>query len=201
MLEEAAFTLMGFIKGPGCRGQVALDVIDDRFFVFFVDPDSAWLQQEATFLAESKLDQEMPAASGGNALPTAWLAYGEQHGAYVQKKTEYLEQATRNGRGLTERSVWDGDGRNDNAALTVFRHFDSATVVKGLVGPPTKTMWLVDYPLLERSHYLLVAGFDVFGNVGHQLGTRLYMDYLRMEAEAGFLELLPPSGRKSLVEH
>ena len=33
MLEEAQFTLMGFIKGPVCRGQVALDVIEDRFWI------------------------------------------------------------------------------------------------------------------------------------------------------------------------
>ncbi len=55
---------------------------------------------------------------------------------------------------------------NQNAALTVFRHFDSATVVKGLVGDEPKTAWVIDYPLLERIHYLLVAGYDVYGNVG-----------------------------------
>jgi hypothetical protein len=31
----------------------------------------------------------------------------------------------------------------------------------------------------------------VFGNVGHQLGARLYMDNLRMESEDLFLVLLP----------
>jgi len=46
--------------------------------------------------------------------------------------------------------IWDGDGANPNAALTVMRHFDSATVVQGLVGEPPKTAWLVDYSLLER---------------------------------------------------
>jgi hypothetical protein len=44
---------------------------------------------------------------------------------------------------------------------------------------------------LERIHYLLVAGFDVYGNVSHQLLTRLYMDFLRMEGESNFLSLLP----------
>jgi len=96
--------------------------------------------------------------------------------------------------------VWDGDHTNPNAALTVFRHFDSATVVKGLVGPPPKTAWVIGYPLLERIHYLLVAGFDVFGNVSHQVTTRLYMDFLRMEGEADFLLFLPPDARKTLVD-
>ena len=91
--------------------------------------------------------------------------------------------------------IWNGDGRNENAALTIFRHFDSASVVKGMVGEPPKTAWVIGYPLLERIHYLLVADFDVYGNVGHQLNTRLYMDFMRMEGEFNFLALLPKSQR------
>jgi len=90
--------------------------------------------------------------------------------------------------------------RAQEASLTVFRHFDSATVVKGLVGRAPKTAWVVGYPLLERIHYLLVAGLDVFGNVGHQLTTRLYMDFLRMEGEADFLMFLPPARRRELTD-
>ena len=30
MLDEAQYTIMGFIKGPLCRGQVAVDVIEDQ---------------------------------------------------------------------------------------------------------------------------------------------------------------------------
>ena len=44
-------------------------------------------------------------------------------------------------------------------------------------------------------HYLLVAGYDVFGNVGHQLLTRVYMDFLRMEGETAFLMMLPQHAR------
>jgi len=51
---------------------------------------------------------------------------------------------------------------------------------------------------LECIHYLLVAGFDVYGNIGHQLSTRLYMDFLRMESEFGFLALLPEETRIAL---
>ncbi len=45
--------------------------------------------------------------------------------------------------------------------------------------------------MLERIHYLLVAGFDVYGNFGHQLVTRMYMDFLRLEGESHFLTLIP----------
>jgi hypothetical protein len=68
-------------------------------------------------------------------------------------------------------------------------------VVKGFVGDTPKTGWVIDYPLLERIHYLLVVGFNVFGNVGHQLETRLYMDFLRMEGENNFLSFLPKDKR------
>ena len=68
-------------------------------------------------------------------------------------------------------------------------------MVTGLVGPTPETAWIIDYPILERIHYLLVAGYDVFGNMGHQITTRLYMDFLRMEGEFNFLSLLPPETR------
>lgn len=96
--------------------------------------------------------------------------------------------------------LWDGDGQNPNAALTVLRHFDSASVVRGLLGEQPQTTLVMGYPLLERMHYLLVAGFDVYGNLGHQLATRLYMDFLRMEGEMTFVALLPASERQAVVE-
>lgn len=200
LLEEAELTMMGFIKGPVCRGQVALNVINDRFWIYFVDPAAPWHEKEAQLLAEAKVDLDMPAESGSDAFPTAWLGYGKAHASYVDKKAEFLERETHDGKGVTPAMIWDGDGSNDNAALTVFRHFDSATIEKGLIGPAPDTAWVVDYALLERIHYLLVAGFDVYGNVVHQLSTRLYMDFLRMEGETGFLVLLPPERRKALVE-
>jgi hypothetical protein len=54
---------------------------------------------------------------------------------------------------------------------------------------------VIGYPLLERFHWLLVAGFDVCSNVGHQWLSRLYMDFLRMEGEFNFLSFLPSEQR------
>ena len=89
---------------------------------------------------------------------------------------------------------------NPSAALTVFRNNDAATVLPGLVGPPPKTSWVLSYPLFERICYLLVVGFDVFGNVASQLDARLYMDFLRMEAEYNFLVFLPGETRGALAD-
>ncbi|WP_413770154.1 fatty acid cis/trans isomerase, partial [Vibrio vulnificus] len=77
-------------------------------------------------------------------------------------------------------TLWAG---NDNALLSIFRHFDSASVTKGLIGEVPQTMWLFDFPLLERTYYQLAVNFDVFGNVSHQAQTRLYFDLIRNGAE------------------
>ena len=39
LLDDARLFIMGFIKGAVCRGNVALSVIEDRFWVFLVNPD------------------------------------------------------------------------------------------------------------------------------------------------------------------
>lgn len=192
MLEEAEFTIMGYIKGPVCRGQVALNVIEDHFWVFFVDPDIKTMLYDPS-TSGSKIDNlRLPAAEQSNASPfDIWTTYSKLQERHLQDKLDFLEKAYPGGAELTMNAIWDGDGVNQNAGLTVFRHFDNATVVKGLQGRKPKTAWVLTYSLLERIHYLLVAGFDVYGNIGHQLNTRLYMDFLRMEGESQFLMFLP----------
>ena len=94
--------------------------------------------------------------------------------------------------------IWNGGGHNPNALLTILRHFDNATVTKGAAGDLPKTLFVLDYPLFESLVYNLVVNYDVFGNVGHQVLTQLYMDLIRMGAEDLFLSFLPPSQRLPL---
>jgi hypothetical protein len=198
MLDEAQFTVMGFIKGPVCRGQVALNVIDDHFWVVFLNPDRESALDSAEFLARESKNLHLPNDKPDGAIISMieWRSYSREQLKFLKAKLEYIQKATGpNGTKVNLDLIWDGDGRNDNAALTVFRHDDSASVVKGFVGQTPKTAWVIDYSLLERIHYLLVAGFDVFGNVTHQLQSRLYMDFLRMEGEQNFLFFLPPNER------
>ncbi|MDO6499288.1 fatty acid cis/trans isomerase [Photobacterium sanguinicancri] len=196
MLDNAQNTIMGFIKGPVCRGQLALNVINDRFWVFFVDPDMANLPSVNAFYERQAHNLRLPAEKESNTVPiTNWLHYSKQQGDFLRAKNDFMKTTFKNGEHLTPRVIWDGNGINQNASLTVFRHFDSATVTKGLIGEQPKTAWVLDYSLLERIHYLLVAGFDVYGNFGHQLVTRMYMDFLRMEGESNFLSLLPEAIR------
>jgi hypothetical protein len=199
MLDDAQFIMAGFIKGPVCRGQVALNVIEDRFWILFMDPDSPLIEQESTLLENSEDDLALPAEMGSNNLLVTWRRYARQQERFLKAKSEYLTSLQSTGP-MTMQQIWDGDGANANAALTVLRHFDSASVVKGLLGGDPKTAWVLDYSLFERIHYLLVAGYDVFGNVGHQLQSRMYMDFLRMEGEFNLLTFLPSARRKPLME-
>lgn len=196
MLDEAQFTIMGFIKGPVCRGQVALNVINDHFWVFFVDPNDPVIDETHDFLATQSEKLNLPASTKDIYNPLRrWRKYAAQQKALLAEKDQFLSEHLSGEGKLGLDLVWDGNGTNPNAALTVFRHFDSATVEQGLLGQPPKTAWVIGYTILERIHYLLVAGYDVYGNIGHQLVTRLYMDFLRMEGEANFLLLLPESAR------
>jgi hypothetical protein len=197
LLDDAHNFVMQFIKGPVCRGPIALDVIEDRFWVFFVDPDSAALNHIEDFLARESKHLYLPTEEGTGRLGlVSWLKYSHMQNEFLQAKQVYLENLQLNDEAAELAFIWDGRGWNRNAALTVFRHADSASVVQGFVGDTPKTAWLVSYDLFERIYYLLVAGFDVFGFAGHQLDTRLYMDFLRMEGEFNFLLLLPMQMRE-----
>lgn len=197
MLDEAQFTIMNFIKGPVCRGSVALNVIDDRFWVMFVDPDYFNLEGDEEFLAREAGNMRLPTSRTGTAIDLlTWHRYARGAEKYRTIRAKYVEsKLAGQQRQLGGEYIWDGDGDNPNAALTVLRHFDSASVVKGFVGPVPKTAWVVGYPLLERIHYLLVANYDVYGALSHQLESRLYMDFLRMEGESSFLAFMPKGSR------
>jgi hypothetical protein len=139
----------------------------------------------------------LPGSTGGfTSLLAFWTPYSVKNREYLTAKMHAMEAIRPNDEPLTIDYIWDGDGINKNAALTVFRHRDSASVVNGLVGNTPKTAWLINYPLLERIRYLLVAEFDVYGNLAHHLSTRLYMDFLRQEGEISFLTLLPKHDRE-----
>jgi Fatty acid cis/trans isomerase (CTI) len=199
LLDEAHFFIMNFIKGPVCRGQMAVDVIEDQFWVVFVDPKANAEAIQGEVLLRQAENLTLPAEQGSDSgLLLPWLKMAREQRSFLQTKSQMLRKSFATAQAKLDLSlIWDGDGRNRNAALTIFRHFDSASVVQGLIGAPPKTAWVINYPLFERIFYLLVAGYDVYGNVGHQLNSRLYMDFMRMEGEFNFLVFLPQAVRES----
>ena len=202
MLDDARFFVEGFIKGPVCRGQVALNVVNDHFFVAFFDPEKDSISNNTRFLNDVSDLLRIPSEEESTLLLlSTWHKYATLQKEYLEAKEKYLVELNPDNKGNTLDYVWNGDHVNNNALLTVFRHFDSASVISGFVGKTPKTGWVVDYPLFERIHYLLVAGFNVYGNAGHQLETRLYMDFLRMEGENNMLSFLPIEDRQEIWNH
>lgn len=199
MLDDAQYFVMTFIRGPVCRGQVAVDVIEDQFFVSFLDPDHDLSITDPRYLEQTKSLLSLPAENRGLFVPgDLYLEYARKQHKYLAARDAFYDAADPKGRGPTLAAIWDGDGTNTNALLTVFRNFDNATVVRGFLGAIPKTAWVMDYPIFERIYYDLVAGFDIYGNVAHQVSTRLYMDHLRMQSENVFLSFLPSGDREAL---
>jgi hypothetical protein len=199
LLDDAHYFVMTFIRGPVCRGEVAVDVIEDQFWISFLDPDHDLSVIDPGFLAKNAELLRVPAENAGRLLPgDLWLSYNVDQHRYLDAREEAYDALDPNRRGPALDWIWDGGKRNRNALLTVFRNFDNATVVEGFVGATPKTAWVMDYPIFERIYYDLVAGFDVFGTVAHQVATRLYMDHLRMQSENLFLGFLPADRREAI---
>lgn len=199
LLDEARFFVEGFIKGPVCRGQIALNVIEDQFWVVFFDPDAKIMSLNDQFLNDVADYLASPAELEDNFKLIGGKAYYEKlFQKYARTKDSLSAEFKPVKLDEAMNYVWDGDGKNPNAALTIFRHSDSASVNFGFVGDYPETAWVIDYSVLERIHYLLVAGYDVYGNLGHQLNTRLYMDFLRTEGEDYFLVFLPADSRQAI---
>lgn len=198
MLDEAEYFTRTFIRGPVCRGQIATDVIRDHFWAFFVAPE-----KDLFITDKQHRDNTTPylALAGQNDKLTSagaeWLSFKDSRNHYLALREKDYQAAQPEGPSLED--VWDGDGHNDNALLTIFRHHDSASVERGWIGGIPTTIWWMDYPLFERTYYQLVVNFDVFGNIAHQLQTRLYFDLIRNGAEQTFLRLLPPWQRQPLL--
>lgn len=176
-----------------------LNRIEDRFWVAFLDPDYDLSVTDPTYLPAAAGDLVLPAEDAGDYEPgDLWAKYWLKRKRYVQFRSERYVAGDPQKRGMPLAAIWDGDGRNSNALLTVMRHFDNAEVERGFVGAIPKTAWVIDYPILERIYYDLVAGYNVFGGAAHQVATRLYMDYLRLESEDLFLSFLPKKTREPL---
>jgi len=190
---------MTFIRGPVCRGQVAVDVIEDQFWVAFLDPSRDLSVTVPGFLAKTAALLSLPAEHRSDFGPgDLWLEYARKQRKYMEARESYYDAIDPQHRGPALDWIWNGERKNPNARLTVFRNFDNATVVKGFVGEIPKTAWVMDYPIFERIYYDLVAGFNIYGNVSHQVSTRLYMDHLRMQSENLFLGLLPADQREAI---
>ncbi len=200
LLDNAHYAIMTFIHGPVCKGQIALNVIDDHFWVMFVDPDHDLSVAYPGFLKLYSDKLRMPIEKGSDMRIFSALTDEHRKSAAEFYRARQDLYTSLNYTGLGYDSIWKGNRTDDAPLLTIYRHFQSASVHKGALGNLPKSLWVLDYPLLERIYYALVAGFDVYGTAGHLLATRLYMDELRVEGESNFLDFLPPGSRQDIMQ-
>ncbi len=201
LLDNAHYTIMTFIRGPVCKGQIALNVINDHFWIMFLDPEYDLAVKYPGFIRLQANNLRMPSENGSDYNLGGRALLKNKHYQlavdYSSARQQFYSAMYPDGLGIE--TIWKGKRPADQPVLTVFRHFDSASVHRGALGNLPQTLWVVDFPLLERIYYSLVAGFDIYGNVGHQLATRLYMDALRVEGESYFLNFMPDEIRKKMM--
>lgn len=198
LLDDALFFVRSFIRGPVCHGETAVDVIEDRFWVSFLDPDADLSVTDPSFLSDGADHLELPVAQVGRTLGDLHTFSHKNQAKYLEFRDDRYRNSPAHQSGWGYDAIWDGEGTNPNALITVFRHFDNASALTGFHGDIPETAWVIDYPVFERIYYDLVAGYDVFGRVEHQLATRIYMDELRMESEDNFLTFMPRDARKEM---
>ena len=82
---------MAFIKGPVCRGEIAVDVIDDRFWVFFANPS---LENEALIsqtLNEEADNLQLPASTETiYRIGKYWRQYRKKQQAFLAQKAQFI---------------------------------------------------------------------------------------------------------------
>jgi len=200
LLDHSKYIIQTFMQGPVCKGQIALNVVNDHFWILFLDPDSDQSVLRPRFLIEQAHNLQLPTEEGSTVglLKTFSDDYRDRYARFYRAKMKLYETIEPEGFGLD--AIWRGRRASDMPALTVYRHFDSASVQKGVIGGLPRTAWVIDYSQLERIYYSLVAGFDVFGNLSHQVNVRRYMDYLRMEGELNFLQFMPQDVRLAMLQ-
>lgn len=190
-LEHSNYFIMTFIKGPVCRGQTALNVINDHFWVLFLDPKQDALINSDQIYQKVSQQTKFPSELTGDLDPL--VDFKKAYWDSVTTKFEYYRNNP-----LSLKSLWNGEKEDPNANITVYRHFDSATVLYGLRGRVPKTVWVFDYHVFESVYYNLSAGYNVFGPLLHQINSRLYMEVSRVASEDLFLSFLPQNQRLPL---
>lgn len=199
LLHNSEYITRTFIRGPVCKGQIALNVIHDHFWILFLDPEHDLTIQDPQFITDQSSNLSMPIEEGSSMgiFSTFSDRYRDKYDEYMQAKGKLYK---RDNATMDIDDIWRGEKATDTPALSIYRHYDSASVLKGVRGQLPRTMWVMDYPQFERLYYALVAGFDVFGNLSHQTNVRRYMDFLRMEGELNFTAFLPDDRREEILK-
>lgn len=197
MIENSREMVDAMVRGSVCVGNGATFAIRDRFWVWFLDPESD----------PSALEEVAGQDTHGPLLgESSWFHLNPHESDttreidYLRAYRRYLQQLRPEGLGVED--LWDGNGGAEaDAWLTVSRHGTSASVETGARQGQPETVWVLGYSNFERLYYNLVVEFETWGGVGHKLDTWGLMSMVRSEGEDLFLTMLPSDVREDLREH
>lgn len=221
LLEDAYYHIMTFMKGTSCNGTLSVNAVQDHFFVLFMSPSA-----DLKINTQGILDfHEFPGRYGNDVEDkkiTSYVKQTETRKLARRRRNQNLVKEFPTG--LPMEVIWNGDRtpgdkeqrdasnhgssesekiltpNNRNAILTIFRHNDSASIVRGPLGDLSKTAFVMDYSTFERMAYDLVINFDAFGSFGHMILTRTYMNLIRSDAEDNYLSFFPLRIRNKLLD-
>jgi len=182
ILENAEVMVGGITYGPVCNGQTATYAVKDQFWALFLDPAHDPSVRDPTLGLKSP-EPLMDRSPTGNAT---FLK------AFAETKKRLAPE------GWSLDAVWDGEGENANAWLTVLRHETNVSVLKGARGGMPRTLWLMSYAGFERMYYDTVASFGYWSGDESKLETLLFFNLLRQDFEDHFLLLLPARYRQNI---
>jgi len=208
LMENSKLFIESMVRASVCVGRSATYAISDHFWVFFLRPEVD-VSSGAKFYrignkARKALDLETNRFLFLLQMQERFFAnkqYIEDYEAALKRElTAQHKAGMRSAPGLGVEDIWDGDGTNPNAWLTVLRHEASATVHQGQAGGYPQTIMVLNYANLERMYYNLVVNFKYWGSATHKLGTWQSMSHERLEGEDLFISLLPEAERLAIRE-
>jgi len=203
LLDNALPILQSCFQGPAASAAAALDVFDDQFWVMFLDPASDLSVRLPGFLIDNEglLGTQRAARAVGETAPPDSIRQQRRDTAHFARKRSQLYDIFFRYQGWGYDKIWRGTRAEDAPLLTVFRHAADVSVHKGGLGDLPKTMWVIDYPLLERICATMVTGYSAYGPAEQRLAARVRLDGLRQEAETQFLDFLPQEQRRNSLQY
>ncbi|MBB5349128.1 fatty acid cis/trans isomerase [Desulfoprunum benzoelyticum] len=203
LLDNALPILQSCFEGPSASAAAALDVLDDQFWVMFLSPEYDLSVRLPGFLMndEGLLGVQRSARPVGETVPLDSIRQLRRETVVFARQRSRLYDIFFRYQGRGYEKIWRGNRAEDAPLLTVLRHAATASVHKGGLGDLPKTMWVLDYPLLERIYATMVAGYSPYGSAERRMAARVRMDGLRQEAETQFLDFLPQAQRRDSLQY
>ncbi len=193
MLKNAHMLLDVSARAQNCRSVGAASPYWDNMLHIFVRPDAdATVVYDKKFYDEAGKYLPIPNLTGGKKNP--FTNFKKAQNKYVKVKRKYQDKLRPNGFKLED--IWDGEGVDKNAIVTVLRHEWTASAHKGQMGQGPRSVLLMDFAKFERYFYLCNVATEVSDGMLWQSRVVTYLFDTKRESEDQFLSFIPKKYRR-----